>query len=914
MPSIEPGRTASPSKDVGTRAEERQAYNQEGDNQDEFSPSGVQVHSLSGSQNHEVPSFDLTGQLAPQGTKPGITASLWEDEGCLLFKVYINDICVARREDNHMINGSQLLAVAGMTRGQRDEFLETEKVRHVVTIAPIYYLIGTWIPFERALELANKERITERLYPLFVYDIGALLYHPSNQPGAEARLSAGGVKCATTHSSQQVATQERIVSSARESSIDPQNDTLLFEVGPIGSLFNSLLELLGLILIDIRTQPDISEHHQSLESSCAAFLFWGTDHGVSQGDLDEALQDSAQLRDTCLMALTSIGQFLTSSFSPLLSDKRQLDEIVNSTGIQKPLEQAMSILEHQHDHAYRPDQDKRTLCQTLRMKIDTLIMLDSSLASPAAEHFDNEEPRAIEYPEKHMPEQAYINSVAEKFPLAASTMVTHLGKLNWERYNHMIRLQRNAIQQEIETTVKDKAKTIFHDSGLGNSLAAQSEPGAANRSESVYAPSVASTRAEASHRRLPPLPPQARSGQPFTCEICNKQVQYQRTKPWKKHIFNDILAYACFYEECSLANVFLEDPEALMSHLEKHHELDVSISKVACPLCANYTSCDRGALLLHFARHMEEIALAILPSGVDSDDEPDTDTPVDTDSEDQEVEPFIVIEPNPYHRFLYHHSPQRPVPGPGTEELASNAEVDPPRRGLPSFHKLLSSTRNTDGMSPPILEPNPYVQDEPLSGTLPSTLDRFPYSYTQIDALSRVKSSINGQIPQPKTHGSASPPTLKPNPYARADASDDAQPLRPFPPHPGPSISPRGANSRKSNLMSLLNDDEPENEARRKNLTVEEPPSRNPGRLVEPWEERCSRSPELIPVEVADIVPHDLHKPAPVQTSRPSLNVTGRTTTSSDPWRGRHSNDWLFNDYSSVTARAKNLFRRRKSK
>lgn len=221
------------------------------------------------------------------------------------------------------------------------------------------------------------------------------------------------------------------------------------------------------------------------------------------------------------------------AFTPLLSDKRQLDEIVNSTGIQKPLEQAMSILEHQHDPAYRPDQDKESLCQTLRMKIDTLIMLDSSLASPAEENFDNEVPRVIGYAEKHLPEQAYINSVAEKFPLAASTIVTHLGKLNWERYNHMIRLQRNAIQQEIETTVKDKARTIFHDSGLGNSLTAQSEAGAAHPSESVYAPSVASTRAEASHRRVPPLPPQARSGQPFTCEICNMQVQYQRIKPWK---------------------------------------------------------------------------------------------------------------------------------------------------------------------------------------------------------------------------------------------------------------------------------------------------------------------------------------------------------------------------------------------
>ena len=36
------------------------------------------------------------------------------------------------------------------------------------------------IPFDRALDFANREKITELLYPLFVHNIGALLYHPTN--------------------------------------------------------------------------------------------------------------------------------------------------------------------------------------------------------------------------------------------------------------------------------------------------------------------------------------------------------------------------------------------------------------------------------------------------------------------------------------------------------------------------------------------------------------------------------------------------------------------------------------------------------------------------------------------------------------------------------------------------------------
>jgi len=145
-----------------------------------------------GGQGAAVPthySFDTTGQQPPPGMKPRVTATLWEDEGSLCFQVEARGICVARREDNHMINGTKLLNVAGMTRGRRDGILKSEKVRHVVKIGPMH-LKGVWIPYERALDFANKEKITESLYPLFVHNIGALLYHPTNQTRTSQVMAA----------------------------------------------------------------------------------------------------------------------------------------------------------------------------------------------------------------------------------------------------------------------------------------------------------------------------------------------------------------------------------------------------------------------------------------------------------------------------------------------------------------------------------------------------------------------------------------------------------------------------------------------------------------------------------------------------------------------------------------------------
>jgi protein SOK2 len=116
---------------------------------------------LTGYQNNTPHTFDTTGQVAPPGMKPRVTATLWEDEGSLCFQVEAKGVCVARREgmlspfpppgfshidlhaDNHMINGTKLLNVAGMTRGRRDGILKSEKTRHVVKIGPMH-LKGVW--------------------------------------------------------------------------------------------------------------------------------------------------------------------------------------------------------------------------------------------------------------------------------------------------------------------------------------------------------------------------------------------------------------------------------------------------------------------------------------------------------------------------------------------------------------------------------------------------------------------------------------------------------------------------------------------------------------------------------------------------------------------------------------------------
>jgi enhanced filamentous growth protein 1 len=62
------------------------------------------VANQSGIQNN-YQGFDTTGQIAPPGMKPRVTATLWEDEGSLCFQVEARGICVARREGEMLALG-----------------------------------------------------------------------------------------------------------------------------------------------------------------------------------------------------------------------------------------------------------------------------------------------------------------------------------------------------------------------------------------------------------------------------------------------------------------------------------------------------------------------------------------------------------------------------------------------------------------------------------------------------------------------------------------------------------------------------------------------------------------------------------------------------------------------------------------
>ncbi|CDH56667.1 related to ascospore maturation 1 protein [Lichtheimia corymbifera JMRC:FSU:9682] len=131
--------------------------------------------------------------------RPKLTTTVWEDEATVCYQVDAKNICVARRRDNDMVNGTKLLNVVGMSRGKRDGILKNEKGRVVVKVGAMH-LKGVWITFSRAKDLATKFKIVDLLYPLFTDDPSQFLCTTSDSGLSVPSGDTASVETAQTSS------------------------------------------------------------------------------------------------------------------------------------------------------------------------------------------------------------------------------------------------------------------------------------------------------------------------------------------------------------------------------------------------------------------------------------------------------------------------------------------------------------------------------------------------------------------------------------------------------------------------------------------------------------------------------------------------------------------------------------------
>ncbi|EON64584.1 hypothetical protein W97_03817 [Coniosporium apollinis CBS 100218] len=237
--------------------------------------------------------------------------------------------------------------------------------------------------------------------------------------------------------------------------------------------------------------------------------------------------------------------------------------------------------------------------------------------------------------------QYYADLIRERFLEAAADIVDQLGRSNWERYKR-ISAERSANVQDSKfpgdasaedflvagKALSEVTASRFQDSGLGSSLPTKTD----------YAPSMTSyfsSLADGDRPDIPALPDEARRGMPFECDACGRMIRVTNKRDWKwviqfvshygrsdnarKHIYQDLKPYVCFYPRCAYNVTPFENRELWVDHLRLEHSLVSTDAPFECVLCPQVHTTGRGAISTHLARHMEEISLAALPRGTDSE-------------------------------------------------------------------------------------------------------------------------------------------------------------------------------------------------------------------------------------------------------------------------------------------------------
>ncbi|KAE8845896.1 hypothetical protein PTNB73_01877 [Pyrenophora teres f. teres] len=365
------------------------------------------------------------------------------------------------------------------------------------------------------------------------------------------------------------------------------------DTGIIARLCRAVLDSLAFFL-PIFSVETINKRDTNVLRRCHATLkLWAEGHGVPTGNLDFILDQSKHLRCTTISILRSLCIVMSvgiNRYQVRTTKKLELIKICEDNA--EVCDQAKVLLSNFNESLNDSDSSDgdtsdddaiesgiNDVVEDVKTYTSCLLDLSAAFECPARD-VDKEDGPTIVNVEERAAHDYHTQLLLAKFPSAQMELIDRLGETSWNRYQRMVRereLNANAqMQAKLHTSQHKETKSLiadseFQDSGLGTSL-----PSASSLSQDE------------------PL-----------------------------HLFRDLQPYTCFYANCSWSTTPFADRQLWSKHLELDHEFGSAWNALQCPLCLNTTEQGKSAILTHFARHMEDIALAALPRDVESDAESD---------------------------------------------------------------------------------------------------------------------------------------------------------------------------------------------------------------------------------------------------------------------------------------------------
>ncbi|KAJ5178821.1 hypothetical protein N7492_002031 [Penicillium capsulatum] len=441
-------------------------------------------------------------------------------------------------------------------------------------------------------------------------------------------------------------------------------------LGVAGSLFEAVVA--ALIAVTRAAPPRQSGR---LRSELERLFLWGDSFPLSDGQFDEVLSRSSELRHAILSALGELGHVVKDDLLPALvgeqeGSDRSFAQITKD--LQLLLEKTATVLDASDEHSepgslsdagsVRSDVDE--VLDDIAFYINCLMDLAPALDSPVLDpELDHSLHSTVETFNVSSPQaQFFCRHIRDRFPKMARFLVERLGEANADRAERL-KIMRNKAAGPRNAPTLALQKHLGVPSKLGRSadppgMTASSAhltrdtgsvfdkpysgPTTNRRAfgddSSVTTFATCSTSFSTLQKGRPRVPPYPVRQQRechlyvwFAISLCPVSTRgpygSMLTPPLycnmliapRKHVFEDLQPYVCTVQACTSPRTRFHSSLDWANHEAIHGTKRASSS---CPVCV----CDKdlsepAAYFKHVAEHLREISLAVLPPNLDANED-----------------------------------------------------------------------------------------------------------------------------------------------------------------------------------------------------------------------------------------------------------------------------------------------------
>ncbi|KAB8279100.1 hypothetical protein BDV30DRAFT_71792 [Aspergillus minisclerotigenes] len=354
-------------------------------------------------------------------------------------------------------------------------------------------------------------------------------------------------------------------------------------------------------------------------------------HQVGQSSLDYRLRDSSHLRSETIKLLQRMIRLLQDlkEVTSAGEDGSQEDDSFFSDASDIELDDDDIVTEVQQ------------IYQGLVDIVNLLFQISMEIRKPA----DHDRLMGVKFQDASFFEPWAQQHISHKYPNAEAHVVHRLGTamaiqkavLKY-RERHREKLGKGLFDQG-ETESRKLSETVATELARSDQLQFLDTVSNSGVSQTSYAPSLLTAQGSIS---MPAPPREAADGTPFECPYCYLVITIKNTKDWAHHVFRDLMPYVCLFPDCPTPSKLYESRRLWYDHICHAHLATTGTQNgFRCPICVIEIA-PPLTFQRHVGRHLEELALFVLPRVNSEDQLSDASSEVGSMSAMKDVDLFIL--------------------------------------------------------------------------------------------------------------------------------------------------------------------------------------------------------------------------------------------------------------------------------